>query len=35
VAVFCPESRMARVERVADDSVSQVAFSTGGLLVST
>jgi WD40 repeat protein len=35
VAVFCPESRMARVERVADESVSQVAFGRGGLIVST
>lgn len=35
VALFCPESRMARVERVADASVSQVAFGRDGLLVST
>jgi WD40 repeat protein len=35
VAVFCPETRMARVERAVDASVSQVAFARDALLVST
>jgi WD40 repeat protein len=35
VALFCPETRMARVERVAEASVSQVAFGADEVLVST